>query len=110
MQLVKLACAFVVETPFLLITDADTFFLRPMRGQDLVEAARCTASSAICDANGKVTLHLLPCNSDTFAPHSRTHTGMYTRTHAHVVTRQVLKHMEVGKCRCNTGPEMRCRQ
>ena len=55
-QLLKLSCAERLRTPFYLITDADTFYLRPLSAEALLEAGPCTAASAVCD-NSKTTAY-----------------------------------------------------
>lgn len=50
-QLLKLACAHLVPTPFYLITDADTFYLNTFSAEDLFDTAGCSATTHItCDS------------------------------------------------------------
>lgn len=53
-QVVKLACSFTIQTPYFLITDADTFFMREMEALDLMDQQDCTPSSSICDLQKRV--------------------------------------------------------
>ena len=47
-QLLKLACASVLRTPFYLTTDADLFYLAPVSALDLLEQGNCSDAGAIC--------------------------------------------------------------
>ncbi|KAK9832312.1 hypothetical protein WJX74_005951 [Apatococcus lobatus] len=49
-QLVKLACAPLVRTPFYMVMDADIFAARPFSARDLFEQTPCTDGSAVCDS------------------------------------------------------------
>lgn len=54
-QLVKLACSFTVTTPYFLVTDADTFFLRPFEALDLMyQQEGCAKTSGVCDLQKQV--------------------------------------------------------
>jgi len=53
-QLVKLACGNTIQTPFYLITDADTFFMRSMQALDLVAQGECKPDSGVCDLKKQV--------------------------------------------------------
>ena len=55
-QLLKLACAAHVKTPFYLLIDADVFAARPFAAADLFELTPCTQGSAVCDAQREVQL------------------------------------------------------
>lgn len=57
-QLVKLACGNTIQTPFYLITDADTFFMRSMQALDLVAQGECKPDSGVCDLKKQVRLPL----------------------------------------------------
>ncbi|KAK9865561.1 hypothetical protein WJX84_005635 [Apatococcus fuscideae] len=48
-QLVKLACASIIQTPFYQILDADIFAVHPFSARDLFQEGPCEASSAVCD-------------------------------------------------------------
>jgi len=48
-QLVKLACGSTIQTPYYLITDADTFFMRSVQALDLVSQTECKPTSGVCD-------------------------------------------------------------
>lgn len=49
-QVLKLACGHLIETPYYLITDADTFFLNPFGSRDVVEVGACDRDGDIvCD-------------------------------------------------------------
>lgn len=65
-QIVKMGAAELVETPFMLMLDADIFLLRKMSGVDLFKTSECTASSPVCDSKGetafKAKVDLLPIN------------------------------------------------
>lgn len=64
-----------LQTPYLLITDADTFFMRDLGALDLMEQEACTEASGVCDLQKKVgpsvfmckgkgeKLELLPCGA-----------------------------------------------
>ncbi len=43
-----------LQTPYLLITDADTFFMRDLGALDLMEQEACTEASGVCDLQKKV--------------------------------------------------------
>ncbi|KAK9862989.1 hypothetical protein WJX84_006890 [Apatococcus fuscideae] len=60
-QLVKLACAPLVQTPFYMVMDADIFAARNFSAQDLFEVSECTEDSAICDTSGQ---HQLRAKND----------------------------------------------
>lgn len=48
-------CALLtLQTPYFLITDADTFFMREMEALDLMDQQDCTPSSSICDLQKRV--------------------------------------------------------
>jgi hypothetical protein len=53
-QVVKLACSFTIQTPYFLITDADTFFIRELEALTLLDQQDCTPDSSICDLQRKV--------------------------------------------------------
>ena len=65
-QIVKMGAAELIETPFILMLDADIFLLRKMSGLDLFTTSDCKSSSAVCDASGKkefkAKVDLLPIN------------------------------------------------
>ncbi len=52
--LVKLACAKLVQTPFYLLLDTDTFFVHYARAEDLFKQYLCTDFSPVCDTARKV--------------------------------------------------------
>ncbi len=53
-QLLKLACAPLIKTPFYLLLDADVFAARPFDAADLFEVQPCTDDSATCDSQHKL--------------------------------------------------------
>lgn len=55
-QLLKLACAPLVKTPFYLLLDADVFAARPFAASDLFELRQCEPGSAVCDEEGQLQL------------------------------------------------------
>ena len=65
-QIVKMGAAELVETPFMLMLDADIFLLKTMSGIDLFKTSECTASSPVCDSKGaleyRAKVDLLPIN------------------------------------------------
>ena len=65
-QIVKMGAVELVETPFVLMLDADIFMLRDMSGLDLFHTSECTAASAVCDISGqteyRALVDLLPIN------------------------------------------------
>ena len=52
-QVVKLASVELVETPYMLLLDADIFVGRPTHPVDLFETGQCTSSSPVCDEQRK---------------------------------------------------------
>mmetsp|Transcript_1620 Transcript_1620/g.4762 ORF Transcript_1620/g.4762 Transcript_1620/m.4762 type:complete len:408 (+) Transcript_1620:267-1490(+) len=59
-QLLKLACAHLVTTPYYLITDADTFFLNPFSAGDLFHKQECEGRSyTVCDKEHKISYRAL---------------------------------------------------
>ena len=50
----RLACSFTIQTPYFLITDADTFFMRPFEALDLMHQKDCKKNSGVCDLQKKV--------------------------------------------------------
>lgn len=59
-QLVKLGCSQNISTPWFLVTDADTFFMRKVQALDLVRQSDCNETSGVCDLKQKVVPCLLP--------------------------------------------------
>ncbi|KAK9832198.1 hypothetical protein WJX74_002597 [Apatococcus lobatus] len=55
-QLLKLACAPLVTTPFYMLLDADVFAARPFAASDVFEVQPCDAGSAVCSKEGKQQL------------------------------------------------------
>lgn len=53
-QLVKLGCSQAISTPYYLITDADTFFMRKLQALNLVKQKECKETSGVCDIKEKV--------------------------------------------------------
>jgi hypothetical protein len=43
-----------LQTPYFLITDADTFFIRELEALTLLDQQDCTPDSSICDLQRKV--------------------------------------------------------
>ena len=68
MQLLKLACGLTIQTPYYLITDTDTVFLRPLEALDLLEQAECTTDSGVCDLEKQVDRmsHVFDCLACTY--------------------------------------------
>lgn len=55
-----------VQTPYYLITDADTFFLRSFEALDLLQQEEgCTKTSGVCDLQKQVRRHLWSLCSTT---------------------------------------------
>lgn len=52
--LVKLACAKLVQTPFYLLLDTDTFFVHHAKADDLFKHYLCTEFSPVCDKARKI--------------------------------------------------------
>ena len=52
--LVKLACAKLVQTPFYLLLDTDTFFVHHAKADDLFKQYLCTEFSPVCDKARKI--------------------------------------------------------
>lgn len=79
-QLIKLACSFTVQTPFYLLTDADTFFLSDMSAFDLMDQRACTIESAVCDMEAKIQFR---SRSELQGPvHGERQTGWIVRSAA----------------------------
>jgi hypothetical protein len=58
-----------VQTPYYLITDADTFFLRSFEALDLLQQEEgCTKSSGVCDLQKQVRRHLCGSLCSTASP------------------------------------------
>ena len=52
-QLLKLACAPLVKTPFYMLLDADVFAARSFAASDLFELRPCSPDSTVCSALGQ---------------------------------------------------------
>jgi hypothetical protein len=46
-----------LQTPYFLITDADTFFMRELEALTLMDQQDCTPDSSVCDLQKKVWLN-----------------------------------------------------
>jgi hypothetical protein len=49
-----ISCSLPLQTPYFLITDADTFFIRELEALTLLDQQDCTPDSSICDLQRKV--------------------------------------------------------
>ena len=52
-QLLKLAAAGLMQTPYYMVMDSDVFFTKHCKAEDLFKVSACTNSSLICDLHGK---------------------------------------------------------
>lgn len=52
-QLLKLAAAGLMQTPYYMVMDSDVFFTRRFRAIDLFKVSQCTELSMVCDSHGQ---------------------------------------------------------
>lgn len=112
---------FVAQTPYFLITDADTFFIRDLEALDLMDQQDCTSDSGICDLQKKVQM-VSSIDREDAAGHcpgpqhvrlARQATATDTLDKANLQlshVRQMFLSVLSRACRCSSGRAMSCRR
>ncbi|KAK9814725.1 hypothetical protein WJX72_010548 [[Myrmecia] bisecta] len=82
-QVVKLACASLVQTPFYLILDTDIFLANKASVKDLFRESDCTSYSAVCDPDKLVSFQ---AKNDMYPLANRSsHQLAWTQNSAHLL-------------------------
>ena len=102
-QLVKLACASIIQTPFYQILDADIFAVHPFSARDLFQEGPCEASSAVCDT---ATATSFRSKNDCYRMEGEWHASWYAAQHCKCPCLPSSNHdsLDVCPCRSNAIP------